>query len=139
MKRDDVIKQVAQTVGPNHSVDLKNYDCLILVDIYRNILGMSVVSGDFEELKRFNLAEIYDPTPRPQKVRNGFAGDQGPGKSAAETAAATTEDDVPDDGKPTAEALTKKSEKIEALASDAQQPDASTQDATNIKPPALSE
>ena len=67
MKRDDVIKQIAQAVGPSHSVDLKRYDSLILVDIYRNILGMSVVGSDYEQLKRFNLAEIYDPTPRPIK------------------------------------------------------------------------
>ena len=26
---------------------------------------MSVVGHDFEELKQFNLAEIYDPTPKP--------------------------------------------------------------------------
>jgi len=26
---------------------------------------MSVVGNDFEELKRFNLAEIYQPTPQP--------------------------------------------------------------------------
>ena len=25
--------------------------------------GMSVVRGDFDQLKRFNLAEIYDPSP----------------------------------------------------------------------------
>ena len=35
MKRDDVIKQVADAVGSRHSVDLKNYDRLVLVDIYR--------------------------------------------------------------------------------------------------------
>lgn len=35
MKRDDVIKQVATAVGSQHKVDLKNYDLLILVDIYR--------------------------------------------------------------------------------------------------------
>jgi len=28
---------------------------------------MSVVSGDFEQLKRFNLAEIYEPTPKEPK------------------------------------------------------------------------
>ncbi len=96
MKRDDIIKQIAKTVGGKHSVDLKNYDHLILVDVYRvrrkhpptpysaflpysfrseakltnlcvskNVLGMSVVGSDFEELKQFNLAEIYDPTPKP--------------------------------------------------------------------------
>ena len=26
---------------------------------------MSVVGNDFELLKKFNLAEIYEPTPRP--------------------------------------------------------------------------
>ena len=67
MKRDDVIKHIAQIVGSEHSVDLKHYEYLILVDIYRNMLGMSVVGSDYEDLKRFNLAEIYDPTPQPHK------------------------------------------------------------------------
>ena len=35
MKRDDVIKQVADAVGSRHKVDLTNYELLILVDIYR--------------------------------------------------------------------------------------------------------
>lgn len=35
MKRDEIIKQIARAVGKNHSVDLKNYDHLILVDVYR--------------------------------------------------------------------------------------------------------
>jgi hypothetical protein len=35
MKRDDIIKQVAAIVGPDHKVDLTNYDLLILVDLYK--------------------------------------------------------------------------------------------------------
>lgn len=35
MKRDEVIQQVAAVVGDRHSVDLKHYDLMILVDIYR--------------------------------------------------------------------------------------------------------
>lgn len=35
LKRDGVIKQVADAVGPSHTVDLKNYDALILVEIYK--------------------------------------------------------------------------------------------------------
>ncbi|KAL8650788.1 MAG: hypothetical protein Q9226_004993 [Calogaya cf. arnoldii] len=62
MKRDNVIKRVAELVGEPHTVDLKGYDQLILVDIYRNILGMSIVGSDFEQLKRFNIAEIYEPS-----------------------------------------------------------------------------
>ena len=68
-------------VGPSHSVDLKNYDALILVDVYRNVLGMSVVGRDFDKLKRFNLAEIWDPTPSPGgpvlKVKDGGSGNRG--------------------------------------------------------------
>jgi len=35
MKRDEIIRQVAAGVGRGHRVDLKNYDYLILVDVYR--------------------------------------------------------------------------------------------------------
>jgi len=65
LSRDSVIKQVADVVGPNHSVDLKSYDLLILVEIYKNICGISVVGSDFDKLKKFNLDEIFEPTPRP--------------------------------------------------------------------------
>ena len=35
MKRDDIIRQLAKLVGSRHSVDLKNYDHLVVVEIYR--------------------------------------------------------------------------------------------------------
>ncbi|KAG5296665.1 THUMP domain-containing protein [Histoplasma ohiense] len=64
--RDTVIPLVAKAVGPGHSVNLKSYDALILVDIVQNICGMSVVGPDYDALKRYNLAEIYNPTPKPK-------------------------------------------------------------------------
>ncbi|KAI1914801.1 hypothetical protein LOZ58_000324 [Ophidiomyces ophidiicola] len=64
--RDTLIRLVARAVGPGHTVNLRNYDALILVEVMQNICGMSVVGGDYDELKRYNLAEIYNPTPRPQ-------------------------------------------------------------------------
>ena len=45
-----------------HKVDLKNFEKLVLVEVYRNVVGMSIVeeAKELEEdLKRFNLAEIY--------------------------------------------------------------------------------
>lgn len=33
-------------------------------DRFQNICGVSVVDASFERLKRFNIAEIYDPTPQ---------------------------------------------------------------------------
>ena len=35
---------------------------------------MSVVGGDYDELKQYNLAEIYDPTPKVKpETSNGAA------------------------------------------------------------------
>ncbi|TKA65248.1 hypothetical protein B0A49_08551 [Cryomyces minteri] len=59
LRRDAVIQQVATTVGSGHKVDLTNYDLLII-----NICGISVVGSDFDKLKRYNLAEIYHPSPK---------------------------------------------------------------------------
>ena len=85
MKRDAIIKLIAGLVGQPHKVDLKNYDLLITVEIYQvrdypgdfmveggcadiivmqNICGVSVVDHRFEELKRYNISEIFDPTPK---------------------------------------------------------------------------
>ncbi|CRG85930.1 Cytoplasmic dynein 2 heavy chain 1 [Talaromyces islandicus] len=61
LNRDTIIKTVAAAVGPEHKVDLQNYDHMILVDVIQNIIGMSVVGSDYDKLKRFNLAEIYSP------------------------------------------------------------------------------
>ncbi|OKL60602.1 hypothetical protein UA08_04043 [Talaromyces atroroseus] len=69
--RDIIIRTVAAAVGQNHRVDLKNYDHMILVDIAQSnqatqsTIGMSVVGSDYDELKRFNLSEIYNPTQKP--------------------------------------------------------------------------
>ncbi|CAA9965887.1 THUMP domain containing protein [Pyrenophora teres f. maculata] len=59
--RDNVIRTIAALVGPNHKVDLKGYDVLILVEIYKNVLGMSVVGRDFDTLKRYNIDELRQP------------------------------------------------------------------------------
>ncbi|KAF4556319.1 tRNA acetyltransferase TAN1-like protein [Elsinoe fawcettii] len=62
LNRDTIIKKVASLVGSKHSVDLKNYDALILVNVLKNICGISVVGPDFDRLKRFNLQEIFEPS-----------------------------------------------------------------------------
>lgn len=43
LTRDGVIKQLADVVGPAHKVDLKHYDLLILVEIYR-VSGITVLA-----------------------------------------------------------------------------------------------
>ncbi|KAI0836154.1 hypothetical protein F5Y06DRAFT_274334 [Hypoxylon sp. FL0890] len=59
LKRDDVIKKVASLIAPRHKVNLSSPDKVILMDVYQTFCGMSVVDGDWETLKRYNLHEIY--------------------------------------------------------------------------------
>ncbi|CUS09671.1 unnamed protein product [Tuber aestivum] len=59
LKREQIIKIVADVVGTKHKADLKNPDLLILVDFYQGICGMSVVR-DWETLKKFNLAQLQE-------------------------------------------------------------------------------
>ncbi|KXT10273.1 hypothetical protein AC579_6607 [Pseudocercospora musae] len=69
LTRDAVIKQVASVVGPGHQVDLNNYELLIVVEVYQNVCGVSVLDDSFERLKRYNLSEIFEPTPKGQDVK----------------------------------------------------------------------
>lgn len=42
-------------------------------DLSQNVIGMSVVPGDYDKLKRFNLAEIYDPSPKAEPATESKA------------------------------------------------------------------
>ncbi|KAJ5760982.1 hypothetical protein N7520_008138 [Penicillium odoratum] len=68
LNRDIIIKTVADVVGPEHPVNLKDYDLMILVDVVQNVIGMSVVGSNYDQLKRFNIAEIYDPSPKGEET-----------------------------------------------------------------------
>ncbi|KAJ9134760.1 Thump domain containing protein [Pleurostoma richardsiae] len=59
LKRDDIIKKIASLIDPRHKVNLDSPDKVILTDIYQSICGMSVVDGDWAELKKYNMTELY--------------------------------------------------------------------------------
>lgn len=61
LEKDDIIKKIASMVGTDHghSVDLKNYDKLIMVECYKTNVGMAVVS-DFQKYDKFNLQQIFE-------------------------------------------------------------------------------
>lgn len=60
LKRDFVITQTAALVDQEmHKVNLKSPDKVILIDIYQTICSMGVVGTDWDELKRYNLSELY--------------------------------------------------------------------------------
>ncbi|KAM0322404.1 hypothetical protein ACHAQA_009471 [Verticillium albo-atrum] len=60
IKRNEAIDQVAAMIGKQHKVNLDNPDKVILIDVYKNFCGMSVVDGkEWEELKRYNVNELH--------------------------------------------------------------------------------
>ncbi|ROV89337.1 hypothetical protein VMCG_09648 [Cytospora schulzeri] len=75
LKRADVITRIADLVDTQHKVDLGNPDKVILVDIYQTVCGFSVVPGDWEQLKRYNLTELYKLSTAGKEVATG--GDEG--------------------------------------------------------------
>lgn len=81
LKRDDIIKQVAGLIGPRHKVNLTSPDKVILIEIFQvcssfacrfqrgsqqrqTFSGMSVVDGDWDSLKRYNIRELYETATR---------------------------------------------------------------------------
>ncbi|KAB5518746.1 hypothetical protein GE09DRAFT_1195429 [Coniochaeta sp. 2T2.1] len=61
LKRDVIINTVAGLINnQQHKVNLENPDKVILIEVYQNAVGMSVVDGDYwTELRRYNLTELY--------------------------------------------------------------------------------
>ncbi|KAK3375981.1 hypothetical protein B0T24DRAFT_698844, partial [Lasiosphaeria ovina] len=66
LKRDFVINEIAGLINDDrHKVNLTAPDKVILVDLYQSACGISVVDGDWDDLKRYNLTELYS-----QAVKN---------------------------------------------------------------------
>lgn len=61
LEKDEIIQTIAAAVGKEHGhkVDLKNYDKLIMVECFKNNIGMSVVS-DYLQFEKFNLQQIFE-------------------------------------------------------------------------------
>ncbi|KAL7892850.1 hypothetical protein HDV64DRAFT_263551 [Trichoderma sp. TUCIM 5745] len=85
LKSEAVIKMIASMVKPEHKVNLRTPDKVILVEIFQMFCGISVVDGkEWEELKRYNINALYDMTGE-QKSGN-------PGKATKEEKEETKEE-----------------------------------------------
>ncbi|BAO39988.1 tRNA acetyltransferase TAN1 [Kluyveromyces marxianus] len=65
MDKMEMIKFIAGFVGKqgtlDHKVDLKNYDKLVLLQCFKNNIGMCVVDKDYRtEFKKYNIQEIFE-------------------------------------------------------------------------------
>ncbi|KUI72031.1 tRNA acetyltransferase TAN1 [Cytospora mali] len=81
LKRDNVIARIADLIDDQHKVNLGAPDKVILVDIYQTVCGFSVVPGDWEQLKRYNLTELYKLANSDKEVAT--EGDKGSGNKPA--------------------------------------------------------
>ncbi|KAL2072265.1 hypothetical protein VTL71DRAFT_11608 [Oculimacula yallundae] len=73
LKRDMMIKSIAESISKVHKVDLTTPDKVILVEVFQGVCGMSVVGSDWEALKRFNLAELYHKDKAPKEEATATA------------------------------------------------------------------
>ncbi|KAK8084531.1 hypothetical protein PG997_005802 [Apiospora hydei] len=118
LKTQDVIKLIASLVGPRHKVDLTNPDKFILVEIFQvsvtwlfgchimltlsqTFCGMSVVEGDWNDLKRYNIRELYEAatakTDGPKTEERPNDGQSPEGNTATEpNSAVEAKPDAPD-------------------------------------------
>ena len=65
IERDDIINQIVALVCQNgkyqHKVDFKNYEKLVIVECFKNNIGMSVVDGDYrKKYKKYNIQMIFE-------------------------------------------------------------------------------
>ncbi|SCV04683.1 LAME_0H20406g1_1 [Lachancea meyersii CBS 8951] len=65
IEKMDIINAIVREVGKDsevaHTVDLKKYDKLVLVECFKNNIGMSVVDSDYrDELKKYNVQQVFE-------------------------------------------------------------------------------
>ncbi|RHY29225.1 hypothetical protein DYB32_005323 [Aphanomyces invadans] len=56
----DIINACVAVVGPQHKVNLTTPDVVILIEIFKNVCGVSVVTN-FHQHKKFNVRMILEP------------------------------------------------------------------------------
>lgn len=53
-----MIDLLADTVGPKHKVSLDNPELVIMVQLFMNLCGISVLPR-YQECKKYNIQEFY--------------------------------------------------------------------------------
>ncbi|KAK1826833.1 hypothetical protein QBC39DRAFT_187409 [Podospora conica] len=68
LQRSYVIEETAGLIDQEyHKVKLSSPDKVLLIEIYQTVCGMSVVGSDWEELKKYNLSELYGESAKTDK------------------------------------------------------------------------
>ncbi|KAI9000250.1 hypothetical protein BC832DRAFT_594101 [Gaertneriomyces semiglobifer] len=94
IKKDELIKEIADIVGGKHVVDLKSPELTVIIEIFKNICAISVVRG-YHELKKYNIEKIYEG----KETQNGTSQHEKTVVAAKRDATQVTEE--PESGKRT--------------------------------------
>ncbi|KNC96522.1 uncharacterized protein SPPG_08110 [Spizellomyces punctatus DAOM BR117] len=70
IKKDELIIEIANVVGQNHVVNLKQPELTVVIDIFKNICAMAVVR-DYPGLKKYNLEKIFEAEQETIKAQQG--------------------------------------------------------------------
>ena len=57
LQKEETIHRIAAMVGPSHKVDLENPDKMIIIEAFKNLVGIGIAEN-YYSLKRYNLNEI---------------------------------------------------------------------------------
>lgn len=94
LTRDVIIKNVAGLVdAERHKVSLEKPDKVILIEVYQNACGLSVVDGDYwDELRKYNLTELYGLANKERGEKKAQEGEDKaqPGPEKSETMTEST-------------------------------------------------
>lgn len=104
LEKPDILQKVASCVGRDHGhkVDLKAYDKLILVECFKNNVGMSVVDS-YDKYQKYNLQQIFEKES--QSVGESRVKDSGATIKESTEALEGEEDAVNEDTKETPEVV----------------------------------
>ncbi len=61
IEKAEIIKKIAESVGRDHGhkVDLKKYQKLVMVECFKNNIGLSVVD-DYDKFSRYNVDQMFE-------------------------------------------------------------------------------
>jgi len=57
LSKPTLIHEIARCVPEGHTVDLNNPEVFVLVEVFKNVCGVSVVN-DYYQLQKFNVMEL---------------------------------------------------------------------------------
>ncbi|GBE88341.1 Uncharacterized protein SCP_1301560 [Sparassis crispa] len=75
LSRTTIIQEIAKCVPEGHKVDLDNAEVFILVEVFKNVCGISIVK-DYYRLQKFNVMEISNARNNSQEGVKGRVADK---------------------------------------------------------------